>query len=67
MNTTCPIDGSTQLLVPHHTSLRTSVAYYLIYPTAKRTLPWPRLFRDWLLGVANEMDGILIPGCPEDD
>jgi DNA-binding transcriptional LysR family regulator len=40
---------SGKLVVPHHTSLRTNMAYYLIYPTAKRTLPWLRLFRDWLL------------------
>ncbi|MEJ0019826.1 MAG: transcriptional regulator GcvA [Acetobacteraceae bacterium] len=43
---------SGRLVVPHGTSLTTNMAYHLIYPRSKRTLPWLRIFRDWLLGIA---------------
>ena len=43
---------SGRLIVPHAASLTTNMAYHLIYPKSKQTLPWLRIFRDWLLRVA---------------
>jgi LysR family transcriptional regulator, glycine cleavage system transcriptional activator len=46
-----------RLCVPHPRTIRTELAYFLIYPNSKHALPTVRSFRDWAIAAASATEG----------
>jgi LysR family glycine cleavage system transcriptional activator len=46
-----------RLCVPHPRTIRTELAYFLIYPNSKHSLPTVRSFRDWAIAAATATEG----------
>jgi len=46
-----------RLCVPHPRAIQTELAYFLIYPSSKHTLPTVRGFRNWAIAAAVATEG----------